>query len=208
MTAGIAGRGFFTDDASFIHVVFQEGHAAMLALSSRQMWGLSAQLRFLGIILQLSFSPLNKQPWLWRSRLSRADKHEWCGGLLINGLVCLKGRGNKRKRWNTKRNGAEMTRYGAGLIIERFHYLRGFGGGPLGSAVFLCASFFSCCLSESWLCNINFGVSSHSGVERRRGEPGNQLWWMSAPVRGQRSHHSSEERWRHFPTTGPRDLFN
>lgn len=62
MTAGIAGRGFFTDDASFIHVVFQEGHAAMLALSSRQMWGLSAQLRFLGIILQLSFSPLNKQP--------------------------------------------------------------------------------------------------------------------------------------------------
>lgn len=45
---GLLRAIFFTDDIWFFHVVFEEGNAAMLALSSRQELGLDANLWFFG----------------------------------------------------------------------------------------------------------------------------------------------------------------
>lgn len=58
-----------------------------------------------------------------------------------------------------------MTRYRAGRILERGEVLlpEGLQWGTSRQRCVCVRVFFSCRLSESWLCNINFGVSSHSG---------------------------------------------
>lgn len=64
---GLLRAIFFDDDIWFFHVVFGEGNAAMLALSSRQVLGLDANPWFFG----------NKQ-LLWSLFFHQTNNHDFC----------------------------------------------------------------------------------------------------------------------------------